>query len=89
MLEYSLGVEDYKLAKPVRWWHRKSEPTALHLAVAALEECRKDQLHHKKFAEFHTAVSKMLTERDKRLQQDIDRLKYNPPIKDVPVSVAS
>lgn len=59
---------------PLPWWRRRRSPSALELAVAALEECRRDRLHHAQLAEYHAAMLKMLEQRDKRLQEDIKRL---------------
>lgn len=63
-----------------KWWHlrRRISPTALQLASAELEFCRKDQLHHKGLQEYHAAMAAMLAKREQRLQQDIERL--NPKI---------
>lgn len=55
-------------------FRRRISPTALQLATAALEECRRETLHHKGLQEYHAAMAKMLKERDVRLQQDIARL---------------
>lgn len=57
-----------------KWWQRRPTPTALELAVAALEDCRRDQLDHKQKAEYHTAMEAMLRKRDERLTADIARL---------------
>lgn len=57
-----------------RKFSRRPPPTALELASAALEECRRDQLHHSQLAEFHTAIRRMLGEREARLAKDIARL---------------
>lgn len=62
---------------PLTWrdlFRKRRPPTAMELAVTALEECRRDQLEHSQQAEYHTAVSQMLKERDKRLVKDIERL---------------
>jgi hypothetical protein len=59
---------------PRYFWSRMRPPTALQLATAALEECRRDHLEHKQKAEYHTAMTAMLEKRDTRLQADIRRL---------------
>ena len=66
---------------PPSLWRRMRTPTALQLATAALEECRRDHLEHKQKAEYHAAMERMLAARDKRLQDDIKRLSKgtNPP----------
>lgn len=51
-----------------------AEPTALQLAVRALEECRKDQLEQAHKAEYHAAMADMLEIRENRLIVDITRL---------------
>lgn len=55
-------------------WGRRETPTALALAAAALEDCRRDQLHHKQLAEYHGAMDAMLRAREARLQKDVARL---------------
>lgn len=64
---------------PRHFWQRRSPPTALELATAALEECRRDYLDHKQKAEYHAAMVRMLKERDDRLVADIRRLSVQPP----------
>lgn len=60
---------------PTPWWHwKKPSPTALQLATAALEECRRDALEHKGKQEYHAAMAEMLKKRDARLVADIARL---------------
>lgn len=60
---------------PKPWWRRPGKTyTALQIASAALEECRKDQLEHAQKAEYHAALLKMLKDRDARLIKDITRL---------------
>jgi adenine-specific DNA methylase len=61
-------------AQPQPWWKRRIPATALQLASAALEECRRDQLVHAQGAEYHAAMVAMLKLRDKRLQADLRRL---------------
>lgn len=56
---------------PAPWWRRRTPPSALELAVTALEECRRERLHHAQLSEYHTAMLRMLEARDKRLQEDI------------------
>lgn len=68
----------FERQNPRYWWQRTSPPTALQLAAAELEECRRDYLQQKKLAEYHTSTSKMLIEREKRLLDDITRLSKNP-----------
>lgn len=72
-------LDAHEAQSPRHWWQRRVPPTALQLATAALEECRRDQLDHKHKAEYHTAMHKMLEERDKRLQKDIARLSKRAP----------
>lgn len=60
--------------QPTPWWRPRKRPTALQLAVADLEECRRDQLNHKRLAEYHKAMADMLKDREKRLTADIKRL---------------
>lgn len=59
-----------------KWWQprKRKVPTPLQLAAAALEDCRKDQLHHKGLQEYHAAMADMLKKRDARLLADIARL---------------
>lgn len=65
---------------PTPWWRRQGQrPTALQLATAALEECRREYLHHKEQAEVHVALVRVLRERDARLQEDIVRLSAKAP----------
>lgn len=59
---------------PRHFWQRAKPATALELAVAALEECRRDYLDHKQKAEYHAAMDAMLRKRDTRLVEDIQRL---------------
>jgi hypothetical protein len=67
-------LDAHDAAHPVPWWRRRAAPSALQLATAALEECRRDQLEHAQKQEYHAAMSKMLKERDRRLMADIQRL---------------
>lgn len=70
-------LEAHMRRNPRGWrdlFKRYRAPTAMELAVAALEECRRDQLDHKQKAEYHTAMEAMLRQRDARLQKDIQRL---------------
>lgn len=71
-----LDAYERQMAKP--WYHpanwRRKPPTALQLAVADLEECRKDRLDHMRNAEYHSAMANMLELRDVRLQADIKML---------------
>jgi hypothetical protein len=59
---------------PRHFWSRMRPATALQLATAALEECRREHLEQKQKAEYHAAMERMLAARDKRLQDDIRRL---------------
>lgn len=71
-------ILDAHMAQHPRTWRdlfrRFKPPTALELAVTALEECRRDQLDHKQKAEYHAAMDAMLRKRDTRLVEDIQRL---------------
>ena len=67
-----LDVADQSHRAP--WWKPKPSPTALELAVLALQECRRDQLEYSDKMEYYVAVSKMLTEREQRLIDDIARM---------------
>lgn len=60
--------------RPRHFWSRTPSPTALQLATAALEACRRDHLEHKLKAQYHTAMTTMLEKRDTSLQADILRL---------------
>lgn len=62
---------------PVSWRHafkRAPQPTALQLASADLEQCRVDRLENQRQAEYHAAMTKMLEQREKRLQADVQVL---------------
>lgn len=62
-------------ADPLPWWCRPRKTyTALQIATAALEECRKDQLQHAQQKEYHAAIQSMLNKRETRLIADITRL---------------
>ena len=67
-------VLDSSLEKQPWWARGRSTPTALQIAAAELEQCRKEQLEQSDKAEYHTAMMKMLKEREQRLQRDITRL---------------
>jgi hypothetical protein len=57
------------------WWRRGRTPvTALQIACAELEQCRKEQLEQADKEEYHKAMNAMLKVREKRLQADISRL---------------
>lgn len=64
---------------PRQFWQRRQPPSALELATAALEECRRDYLDHQQKAEYHAAMVRMLKARDERLVVDIRRLSAKPP----------
>jgi hypothetical protein len=64
--------------RPTSFWRRRQPATPLQLASAALEDCRCMQLEHAQLAEYHSAMLKMLQERDKRLVKDIQRLSKRP-----------
>jgi hypothetical protein len=55
------------------------KPSALKLATAALEDCRRDQLAQAHLSEFHAAMVKVLAEREKRLQREVARLSKAAP----------
>lgn len=55
-------------------FRRRRPPTAAELARSALEECRREQLHQAQQAEYHAAMVRMLKEREKRLEADVQRL---------------
>lgn len=62
-------------ADPLPWWRRvRKTYTALQIATAALEDCRKDQLEHAQKKEYHAAIQRMLGQRETRLVADIVRL---------------
>lgn len=70
-------LDTHAAQNPMTWrdlFRKRRPPTALELAVSALEECRREQLHQQQQAEYHSAVSEMLKQRDKRLVKDIERL---------------
>lgn len=62
----------------MHFWQRRKPITALQIAVSALEACRKDQLEHAQLKEYHSAMCKMLKDRDSRLVEDIARLSSKP-----------
>lgn len=80
MMQTGTILDSFEPQQP-KWWHlrRRISPTALQLAAAALEDCRRDQLNHKGLQEYHDAMSKMLAKREQRLQQDIERLNTKTP----------
>lgn len=67
-------LDAHMKAHPRHFWQRSKPPTALELAAAELEECRRDRLEHKGKAEYHDAMWKMLDKREERLVQDLSRL---------------
>lgn len=64
---------------PKPWWRKATIPGALELAAASLEECRRNQLEHADKSEFHGAMKRMLCEREKRLINDLERLRGTLP----------
>jgi len=74
-------LDDFERQNPRTWrdiFRKRAPATALQLASASLEECRRDQLEHAQRSEYHAAILKMLKERDQRLQKDIQRLTKTP-----------
>lgn len=70
-------LERYYANRQLTWrdlFRRLPTPTALELAVADLEQCQRDRLHHTSEAERHTSERDMLTKREARLRADIKRL---------------
>lgn len=67
-------LDAHAAVNPVPWWRRQPRPSALALAAASLDECRRDQLEHADKQEYHAAMQRMLAQREKRLVQDIARL---------------
>lgn len=70
-------LEDHAAQNPGTWrdlFKRRRRPSALELAVAALEECRRDSLDEHQRAEYHAAMVRMLHEREARLMKEVARL---------------
>lgn len=67
-------LDAHEAANPLPWWRRAPRPSALALATASLEECRREQLEHADKQEYHAAMVKMLRERDRRLVKEMARL---------------
>lgn len=55
-------------------------PTALRLATAALENCRRDQLTYAHHAEHYKGMVQVLRDREVRLQREIERLAKLPSV---------
>jgi hypothetical protein len=70
-------LDAYDKCHPDPWWRRPKHATALELAAANLEECRREQLHHAHMLEEHKAEVTKLAEREKRLSKDVERLSRN------------
>jgi hypothetical protein len=78
-IEMTGTILDAHMAQhPPRFWKRMQKPTALQLAIAALEECRREGLEQAQKSEYHKAMVVMLKERDKRLVDEIKRLSKKP-----------
>jgi hypothetical protein len=73
--------------KPMYFWQRRQPPSALEIAVADLQECRRDQMEQARLWEYHGAMLHMLQERDERLQADIKRLSRPLVDEDAPTVV--
>ena len=72
----------HQLQHPPTWrdiFRRRGRPSALELACAALEECRREALDQAQSAEYHAAMTKMLKEREARLLKEVQRLSKAPP----------
>jgi hypothetical protein len=68
-------IERYYANRQLTWrdlFRRLPTPTAL--AVADLEQCQRERLHHTSEAEHHAAQRDMLTKREQRLRADIKRM---------------
>ena len=61
----------FDLMPPTPWWRLAPKYTPLELAQNALTECRREQLHHASRWEFHQAISRMLENREARLQATV------------------
>jgi len=57
-------------------------PSALTLAHVDLDNCRANALQHARDAEYHTAMSRMLKDREKRLVAEIERMAIDWPKED-------
>lgn len=74
-------LDDYRAQHPRTWrdlFRRVPRPSALELASAALEQCRREQLDTAAQAEAYSAALKMLRERETRLLKDVARLSQRP-----------
>lgn len=67
-------LDSYEKQNPRHWWQIRRPPTALQLAVAELEESRRNYLDHTGKAEYHKSMQDMLKKRITRLQSDIAEL---------------
>ena len=77
MSDHTSILDDHAAQHPRTWrdlFRRYRRPSALELAVAALEECRRDSLDQAQRAEFHAAMVRMLREREVRLMKEVARL---------------
>lgn len=77
----STVLDDHMAQHPPTWrdlFRRHKRPSALELAVSALEACRRDALDEAQKAEYHAAMVKMLKEREARLSKEVQRLSKNP-----------
>lgn len=77
MSDHTSILRDHEVQNPPTWrdiFRRRRRPSALELAVAALEECRRDSLDQHQRAEYHEAMCKMLREREGRLMKEVARL---------------
>lgn len=73
-------LDDHMAQNPGTWrdlFRRRKRPSALELAVSALEECRRDALDEAQRAEYHAAMVRMLKERETRLCKEVARLSKN------------
>ena len=70
-------LNDHAAQHPPTWrdlFRKRHRPSALELAVAALEECRRDSLDQHQRLEYHKALVDMLHEREARLMKEVARL---------------
>lgn len=67
-------IDAAERADPLPWWRRpRKRYSALEIASAGLEECRREQLHHAHMKEHHTGMLAIESKRELRLIADIAR----------------
>lgn len=71
-------IDDAQANDPRPWWRRTKAFSPVQIAVASLEECRKDQLDHAHKKEYHEAMVLMLAKRETRLIKNIRDLSAKP-----------